>query len=533
MSFARVEGEAVYSEERTPGIGGGIGSDMGDDHAYSTDGGGVRQVVDLGMTQLRMLIVAVESALPTYVDPSNVPIYLGATAGMRIIEPNIGNVVLSRVRTLLRESNFMFDDDDWARIISGEEEGAYDWLVANYLANDGCIPRYDARDYDDMRSLRGALDLGGASVQVSYLASSSSSSTSASTTKKTKATSTDDERRRRHYPLRIGADLEYPVYTRSLLDYGVDRGRARYDMEFVMPSSSASSSSSLSSSSSSNRSHHGGDDIDDNGTNPCYPIGYYDPTTNITGSSDWDRCLHGVSKLFDRTASRGFNCGGSRGGGEDRYMDEDCHDDTEYPIIDRDRKFIAMSAFVYIWDYLGLKIGNETDDLLALETNARRVCGMNMTQQSIVYERHAIDNDITGDRRTNKPHFQCFNAAFAYHLLSTSFGLPLADTPIEIYYDIGGTKVQWALGLMLVEANKQLDDDVVSHDEERAHTKAIVGDVGGTARGLVAYFIFILLASMIALWRFRRRRLFAANGHLPLVDPDGGINPDFSPRKGK
>ena len=55
MSFARVEGEAVYSEERTPGIGGGIGSDMGDDHAYSTDGGGVRQVVDLGMTQLRML----------------------------------------------------------------------------------------------------------------------------------------------------------------------------------------------------------------------------------------------------------------------------------------------------------------------------------------------------------------------------------------------------------------------------------------------------------------------------------------------
>jgi hypothetical protein len=495
-----VEREAIYSEERTPGIGSG---------ARDVGGVGIDGVnVDVGMTQLRMLLLSVESALPSNANPATIPVYLGATAGMRLVDASVGANLLSDVRKVLRESNFLFANDGWARIISGEEEGAYDWLVANYLANDGYMPRYDA-EYDIDVRLRGAMDLGGASVQVSYLASSSSTKNTTTTT--TTGKSNHEPKR---YPLRIGDDVEYPVYTRSLLNYGVDRGRARYDMEFVTSSSS--------------QSHEVGNN--NNNTNPCYPIGYNDPKTNITGSSDWEACLRGVAQLFDRTTSR-INCGGSRrvGGGGD--TDDDCHDNNDFPIIDYDRKFIAMSAFVYIWDYLGLRIGNETDDLLTLKTNARRVCGMNQTQQASMYEKHMIDNDITNDRKTNKPHVQCFNAAFAYHLLSTSFGLPLADTPIEIYHDIGGTKVQWALGLMLVEANKQLDDDHVL-EKEHAHNKTIVDRNVDTTRGLFVYFTFILLASVIALFRFRRKRS-TTHGRLPVVDPDDGIILDFSPQKVK
>jgi hypothetical protein len=62
--------------------------------------------------------------------------------------------------------------------------------------------------------------------------------------------------------------------------------------------------------------------------------------------------------------------------------------------------------------------------------------------------------EVVVDRRTNNVHQQCFNAAYAYHLLTTGFGLPVNNTPIEIHGDIDGTQVQWALGMMLVERNK-------------------------------------------------------------------------------
>jgi len=481
-SFARVEREALFSEEIAPGIG------IRSEHDGGGGGVGVGVGVVFGIEELRALVMSAESALPPGVHPSDVPIYLGATAGMRMIQHvEDGEYVLAEVRSVLRDSGFHFPRDDMARILSGEEEGAYDWLVANYLLNDGEMPT--------MGEVRGAMDLGGASVQVSYLASSSSSSTSkmlrslskmmrSSSSSSSSSSSNDVEQHQRGYPLRI-RDVEYPVFTRSLLHYGVDRGRMRYDSEVVVASS-----------------FHGGN----NSKNPCYPIGYDDPASNMTGSSDWERCLHSVGGLFD---------------------DEDSsrNSDEQLP-IDHDRKFIAMSALVYIWDYLGLKIGNETDDLIALSANARRLCSLNRTGQVEMYERHMEENAII-DRRTNKPHAQCFNAAFTYHLLSRGFGLPLADTPIEIYYDIGGTKVQWALGLMLVEANK-----VGVDFKGRAHNMsiAIVDDVSTHGGRLLKYFTFtILLALMLVLWRFRRRRF---SDGLPVVDPSATI-PCFSPRKEK
>ena len=301
------------------------------------------------------------------------------------------------------------------------------------------------------------------------------------------SSSSSNEHQQWGYPLRI-RDVEYPVFTRSLLHYGVDRGRMRYDSEVVFASSSFRGNN--------------------NSSNPCYPIGYDDPATNIMGSSDWEECLHSVGGLFD----------------DEEDSSRDNHDEKLLPMDHHDRKFIAMSALVYIWDYLGLKIGNETDDLVALSANARRVCSLDRTGQAEMYERHMEENAII-DRRTNKPHAQCFNAAFAYHLLSRGFGLPLADTPIEIYYDIGGIKVQWALGLMLVEANK-----VGVDFKGRAHDMsiAIVDDVSTHGGRFLTYCTFtILLASMLGLWRFRRRRF---SDGLPVVDPCA-IIPYFSPRK--
>ena len=48
-------------------------------------------------------------------------------------------------------------ENKWARIISGEEEGAYGWITVNYLLN-----TLDSTDSND--TTFGALDLGGKST---------------------------------------------------------------------------------------------------------------------------------------------------------------------------------------------------------------------------------------------------------------------------------------------------------------------------------------------------------------------------------
>ncbi|KAL9180556.1 hypothetical protein ACHAXT_011009 [Thalassiosira profunda] len=394
-AFVKVEKEALFHDERAPGI--------------NDDNG-------IGIDLLEELVALAGEALPSGVDPSNVPIYLGATAGMRILDPDAEADIMSRVRMLLHSSEFLFRDE-WARTISGEEEGAYDWLVANYLKNDGNFPTPD--------TVYGALDLGGASTQISFL-----------------STVGDHQ-----FPLRID-DAEYPLYTQSFLYYGVDQARMKYDQRCKK-------------------------------TNPCYPTGYTDETSGVSGSSDWNECLSSVAQLFDQTS----NCKGLRClmGSADR------------PPIDESHKFVAMSAFVYAWDFLGLKVGAETEDLQALNAKAQRVCAMPHRQQIARYERHMLYK--SEKRRAEMPHAQCFNAAFAYTLLHTAYGMPVSRTPIEIYDDIDGTKAQWALGLMLVEANKL--EPIFKESEQQL-------DLYGVAE---AYNLVFLLsaAAMIVLtsWAFR------------------------------
>ncbi len=63
---------------------------------------------------------------------STTPLYLKATAGMRALPETQRNNVMTTVRSIFRELPFMFNDD-WASIISGSEEGAFNWIAANYL----------------------------------------------------------------------------------------------------------------------------------------------------------------------------------------------------------------------------------------------------------------------------------------------------------------------------------------------------------------------------------------------------------------
>ncbi|KAL3761173.1 hypothetical protein ACHAWU_000268 [Discostella pseudostelligera] len=481
--FIKVERKAIFSQERTPGI--------------SHESG-------LGIQAVQELAALAKAALPIDVNPEYVPIYLGATAGMRLIDSTSSHeaaATMAKLRRVLHQSGFLFRDT-WARTITGEEEGAYAWLVANYLKHNGNFPMPTSSAY-------GALDLGGASTQISFLVSKDRT-TLATESSTTSTMSSSDHLQQQQFPLRID-HLEYPIFTQSLLCYGVDQARILYDSKFAS----------------------------DKLPNPCYPSGYQDELSLISGSSNWEKCLRTVAKLFDHIPNNS-HCGHGKqmrlgGGGSDGYSDgADGSTSSSHSIIalpqlpiENHQKFIAMSTFVYTWDYLGLRIGSETDDLNSLNENAQRVCNMPHTQQVALYEQHMEYKAIA--RRTTKPHTQCFNAAFSYHLLSKGYGLPLDKTPIEIHYEIGGTKVQWALGLMLVEVNKLSSAFHKGINPQYPHLQ---NEHNRWTCEICTYYGVLALVFVILIALPYRMKRSTSGDILPLVDRNG-TDECTSPRKGK
>lgn len=61
------------------------------------------------------------------------PVYLMATAGLRLLPPAAAQSILAECRSALLASNFLFETE-WAQIISGTFEGLYAWVAANYAA---------------------------------------------------------------------------------------------------------------------------------------------------------------------------------------------------------------------------------------------------------------------------------------------------------------------------------------------------------------------------------------------------------------
>lgn len=70
---------------------------------------------------------------------SRTPVYVLATAGLRLVPEEKRNAILAAVRAGLRaqydKGGFLFESDEQADVITGEQEGLYGWLALNYVLN--------------------------------------------------------------------------------------------------------------------------------------------------------------------------------------------------------------------------------------------------------------------------------------------------------------------------------------------------------------------------------------------------------------
>ncbi|KAJ7322532.1 hypothetical protein JRQ81_018819 [Phrynocephalus forsythii] len=111
----------------------------------------------------------VKEKIPFHLHRST-PVYLGATAGMRLLRlqnESAANEVLESIQNYFTSQPFEFRG---AQIITGQEEGVYGWITANYL-KDNFLEKniWSAWVHPHGAQTTGALDLGGASTQISFI----------------------------------------------------------------------------------------------------------------------------------------------------------------------------------------------------------------------------------------------------------------------------------------------------------------------------------------------------------------------------
>ncbi|XP_018863981.1 ectonucleoside triphosphate diphosphohydrolase 2 isoform X2 [Parus major] len=135
---------------------------------------------------------------------ASTPLYLGATAGMRLLniaDPQVSDAVLRAVAATLKTYPFDFRG---AKILSGEEEGVFGWVTANYLLENFIKRGWLGEWIQPQKKTLGAMDFGGASTQITF------------------ETRDTIENPRNEVMLKLYGQA-YKVYTHSFLCYGRDQ----------------------------------------------------------------------------------------------------------------------------------------------------------------------------------------------------------------------------------------------------------------------------------------------------------------------
>lgn len=146
---------------------------------------------------------------------SETPIYLLATAGMRLLPDMQRKTLLQQICTYTQaKTEFLLSDcDAQIQVIPGDAEGLYGWVAANYL-----LGGFDAAAHDHGKGHHtyGFLDMGGASAQIAFAPNSTEAQKHAEDLKMLRLRSVD------------GAVSEYAVYVTTWLEFGVKEARKRY-----------------------------------------------------------------------------------------------------------------------------------------------------------------------------------------------------------------------------------------------------------------------------------------------------------------
>lgn len=170
---------------------------------------------DVGPEHLDKLLSHALKKIPLEEVP-NTPLFLLATAGMRILPPLQRQSVLKEVCDFARSTTqfHLPDCDLHVQVIPGETEGLYGWIAANYLL--GGFDQPDKHDHGKGHNTYGFLDMGGASAQIAFAPNATEAEKHANDLTLLRLRTID------------GTPLEHRVFVTTWLGFGVNQARQRY-----------------------------------------------------------------------------------------------------------------------------------------------------------------------------------------------------------------------------------------------------------------------------------------------------------------
>lgn len=348
---------------------------------------------------------------------SDIPIFLKATAGMRILPAAQRQDVMVAVRAKLAASGFQYLCDSQARVMSGEEEGVFGWLTVNKD-----LGRLKQGEIHNLHDTVGALDMGGASTQITFKPLAS------------------PDLLANLFPVNLGQQVAEDVYTHSFLHFGENEAQRRANRLVALTAAVAAGQTVA---------------------NPCYLAGYtfqYEDLAtgivyNMAGSGNFSECAKVMVALMDRkaicltdpnptppSAAVSSAVGGSALPPIDPASPLTCSIGGIYQPPVNVTKFVAFSGFSYIWDFLKLApVGTTPVQLAAAAT----------TFCSTSWEQAKQQNPSEPE---NFLSAFCATATLSHTLLTTGYGIPAQSTAITVALPSAG--YDWALGSMLWDANQ-------------------------------------------------------------------------------
>ena len=376
------------------------------------------------------------------------PIYVMATAGMRLLPDQQREAVLSETCRYIREhTSFSIDGggcSEHVQVISGEEEGLLGWISINYLMDGfhirGKKPSLDGEtDIMEGKSTFGFLDMGGASTQIAFEPSKKALQGEGAAAEADLTT----------VPLRMldGTEVSHKVFVTTFLGYGTNQARNRYiDLLRSDDAKAQSPKHAL--------------------ADPCLPSGLQlsdiegKPDLSLTGTGNFTACLESMHPLLDKEAV--------------------CHKPpclfhgVHVPKIDFSvNHFIGVSEYWFSsQDVFGL---GGVYDFVDFQKAAVDFCGKPWAE----LKQHLAAGDLFGPEvQLNRLQTQCFKAAWMVTVLHEGIGIPRivdhkgagdgtdhADEAqgkgeqknlFQSVNDIDGFSVSWTLGKAVLEASRDI-----------------------------------------------------------------------------
>lgn len=351
-----------------------------------------------------------------------IPIWLRATAGMRLLHADEREVLLDHVRTYLSRSPFYFRKDN-AIVITGEEEGVFGWLAVNYR-----LGYLDHSGPLTANNTIGSLDLGGASSQIVFIPQKSIMSGI--------------------FPLFLGA-RGVRLYSWSFLHFGQQEAELR--TADVIISQGLNEVQSVS-------------ELD----HPCFAQHFlYRPSfsygdkrsfpmeVEMKGSSDFLKCRDLVTQIFMKDAPCLVNS---------------CSISGVYQPHIYDSRFVAFAHFADVAESLALP---ENAQLRDLKIAAEYVCSLSLEQLNVIFAR------VSEKDRTHL----CFHSTYILALLTHGYGFSYDSSQITFKgkFDTG-EGIDYVTGAMIYELNRDptltqpLGEEVsqASSNSERPHVQQLI-----------------------------------------------------------